>query len=275
MSGYVRIHRPLFEEHPAFRNHAEAMAFAWLIVKAQWKPKRVRYKERIIFLDRGQVAVSLRDMANHLDRDKAWVQRLLKRLESEAMIVTRHETGVNVVTICNYNEYQADIKTPETADETPRDTGARQGRYTEQEREEREEGKNSASQSVRAAKVEALSFWNTNAIEAGWRKVVKLSAARDAALGARLRDHGLDGWKAAIIRARASPFLGRDPPPWFNFDFLISETKFLKLIEGNYDRRNNDSADPTLVALASFRDPGACGRAGEMPQAGSSGWDGR
>ena len=55
----------------------------------------------------------------------------------------------------------------------------------------------------------------------------------------------------------ASPYLGgSDPPPWFDFDFLISETKFLKVIEGKYDRRHSDSPDPTLVALASFGRPG-------------------
>ena len=143
MSGYVRIHRPLFEDHPAFRNDAEAMAFAWLIVKAAWQPAKVRYKGRILFLDRGQVAVSVRDFASAMDRDKAWVERLLKRLRDEAMLTTRNETGVTVITICNYNEYQADVGSRETADETPRETGARQERDTEQRIEE---GKNISSE---------------------------------------------------------------------------------------------------------------------------------
>lgn len=261
MSGYVRIHRCLFEEHPAFRNDAEAMAFAWLIAKAQWRPKRVRYKERPLFLDRGQVAVSVRDFARAMDRDKAWIERLLKRLERETMVRTRHETGVTVITICNYALYQADIGERETPDETPRETGVRQGRDTEQEKEKGEEGNTSASQSVERADVlEAISFWNANAAEACWRKVVKLSASRKKSLIARLKDHGIGGWRAAIVRARASPFLGRDPPHWFNFDFLLSETSFLKVIEGNYDRRHAaDSPDPTLVALSTFGNAGPGG----------------
>jgi hypothetical protein len=195
-----------------------------------------------------------------MDRDKAWIERLLKRLKSEAMVATRNETGVTVVTICNYNEYQADAVPCETVDETPRETGARQGRDTEQGIEEREEDKNSASQSVTRADVrEALSYWNLNASEVGWPKANALSDKRERAVKARLRQHGMDGWKAAIIRARASPFLGRDPPHWFTIDFLGSETNFLKVTEGNYDRRNSDSADPTLIALASFRGPSVGG----------------
>lgn len=135
MSGYVRIHRSLIG-HPAFRNDAEAMAFAWLVARAAWKPSRVRYKERAISLGRGQLAVSVRDFANAMDRDKAWVERLLKRLKAETMVETRHETGVNVITICNYSQYQTDPVLCETPSETPSKTQARQGQDTEQEREE-------------------------------------------------------------------------------------------------------------------------------------------
>jgi hypothetical protein len=134
MSGYVRIHRSLIG-HPAFRNDAEAMAFAWLVARASWRPARVRYKDRAITLGRGQFAISVRDFAAAMDRDKAWIERLLKRLRAETMIETRHETGVNVITICNYNEYQTDPVLCETPRETPQKTEARQAQDTEQERE--------------------------------------------------------------------------------------------------------------------------------------------
>lgn len=136
MSGYVRIHRCLFEEHPAFRNDAEAMAFAWLIAKAQWQPRAVRYKERKISLKRGQVAISQRDMGRALDRDKAWVERLWKRLRDEAMITVDSEAGVAVITICNYDQYQSNVATREAVDEAPDEADARQGQGTEQIREE-------------------------------------------------------------------------------------------------------------------------------------------
>lgn len=151
MSGYVRIHRTLIG-HPAFRNDAEAMAFAWLVAKAAWKPTRVRYKERGIYLDRGQLTLSVRDFAAAMDRDKAWVERLLKRLRSETMVETVTEMGVTLLTICNYNQYQTDGTAPETQGETPPETEARQTQDTEQE------GKKGRKKVSRAAPV-ALPDW--------------------------------------------------------------------------------------------------------------------
>ena len=138
MSGYVRIHRTLIG-HTAFRNDAEAMAFAWLVARAAWRSTRVRYKERGICLERGQLAISVREFAAAMDRDKAWVERLLKRLRNEGMIETVSETGVTVITVCNYAQYQSDqvlCETPsEAPNETPRKTEARQAQDTEQGRE--------------------------------------------------------------------------------------------------------------------------------------------
>lgn len=252
MSGYVRLYRSLIAEHPAFRNDAEAMAFAWIVAKAAWQPSKVRYKDRIIFLDRGQAAVSVRDFAKAMDRDKAWVERLLKRLKSETMIATRCETGVNIITICNYNEYQVRGIGRETLDETPNETGARQGQDTEQVKEEREEEESQAIAcvSLRQPLSEALSFWNANASAAGWPQAKGLTAERPKHLRSRLREHGIDGFRAAVTRARASPYLGgTDPPSWFTFDALLKAAIFQKLIEGNYDRRNTDSSDPTSDAV--------------------------
>lgn len=139
--------------HPAFRNDAEAMAFAWMILRASWKPARVRYKGKPITLARGQLATSVRDLADAMDRDKAWIERLFKRLKAETMIETHVDTGVTVVTICNYAQYQYDGDQSETVHETSRETDARQTQDTEQEDKEfkKEEPKGSEGETrVRA-----------------------------------------------------------------------------------------------------------------------------
>ena len=155
MSGYVHIHRRLLGHH-AFRNDAEAMAFAWMVVRASWNDSRVRYKDRILNLSRGQLAISVRDMAAAMDRDKAWIERLWKRLKAETMIETVAEAGVTVITICNYNDYQASRDRGKTERETPDETGARQGRDTEQRREEIYSGSKEPSLGVKRARASRI-----------------------------------------------------------------------------------------------------------------------
>lgn len=138
MSGYARIHRTLLG-HAAFRNDAEAMAFAWLVVRAAWAAGEVRYKSRAVSLERGQIATSVRDFAEAMDRDKGWVERLLKRLRNCRMIETDAKTGFLVVTICNYSEYQSDGEKRKTPAKTPKKTNARQTQDTDKEGEKREE----------------------------------------------------------------------------------------------------------------------------------------
>lgn len=115
----------------------------------------------------------------------------------------------------------------------------------------------SASSPLRQPISEARDFWNETAAAVGWRQVRDLSPARAKLLGARLRQHGLDGWKAAVNRARASPYLaGADPPSWFTFPWLIKSENFLKTIEGNYDRNRSQAASGWQTAFAANARPG-------------------
>lgn len=84
----------------------------------------------------------------------------------------------------------------------------------------------------------ASDLWNDVAAKTGWPQVRKLTDARRAKLKARLAEHGDDGWRQALTRAAASEWLGKDPPSWFTFDFLVkNENNLIKLLEGNYDKR--------------------------------------
>ena len=114
MSGFIKLYRQVLD-NPVFRSDAEAMAFSWMVLKAAWQPADVRYKGRIVSLERGQLAVSVRDMATALERSKDWSKRFLQRLANRDMIATATATGVNVITICNYNEYQSKPEVGATA----------------------------------------------------------------------------------------------------------------------------------------------------------------
>lgn len=125
MSGFVKIYRSILES-PVFKNDEEAMAFAWLVLRASWKDTRVRYKERMISLKRGQLALSSRDFAQHWEWSEARCRRFLNRLKSDAAIDAQSDAGVTVITICNYGVYQGDGR----EDDAPTDAQVTQERRT-------------------------------------------------------------------------------------------------------------------------------------------------
>lgn len=107
MSGFVLIHRRVYD-NPVFSDFSEASAFVWMISQAQWRTKKVRYKDRVIELERGQLALSTRDLARKMNWSQSRAQRFTNRLTHEHMIGSHSGSGVNVITICNYNKYQID-----------------------------------------------------------------------------------------------------------------------------------------------------------------------
>lgn len=90
---------------------------------------------------------------------------------------------------------------------------------------------------------EALDLWNTAAAECGWPIVRRLTSDRERKLYALLKE-GLDDWREALAKAKASDFLcGRTAKSdkhagWkFSFDFFITDSRFTRILEGNYDNR--------------------------------------
>lgn len=100
---------------------------------------------------------------------------------------------------------------------------------------------------------EAVAIWNNLASEISLPQVQKLTPKRRSSLKARLRDcGGLDGWRFAMGKIRGSPFLcggGRDG--WkADFDFVLQQSSFVKLMEGKYDDSRSQKPASTATAVA-------------------------
>lgn len=130
MAGHLKLHRDVYEHH-AFKSVIEASFFVWMCSKAAWRDHTVRYKDQVIPLKRGQFAMSVRDMAAVWGWSRSKVERILNRDTLRDMIETHTETGVTVITICNYDKYQLPADRAETPSGTPSETDPRQIRDTE------------------------------------------------------------------------------------------------------------------------------------------------
>lgn len=117
--GFVAVDRDYFDD-ACFSEEpfSEREAWLWLTMEASWKARTRRIGHIVVELERGQLAASLRFMAERWRWSKDRVARFLERLGDQAKIETSTATGICVVTIRNYH---ADAR-------ADRATDARRGR---------------------------------------------------------------------------------------------------------------------------------------------------
>jgi hypothetical protein len=129
MGGWTKKPRSRFEHHLfAKEKFCRGYAWDWLVDHAAFKPLSVDVSGRTVELQRGQLCYSIRFLAKAWNWDKAAVSRFLTRLKTETMIETHTETGQTIITICNYEKFNAIEPETETGAETPPETEARQQR---------------------------------------------------------------------------------------------------------------------------------------------------
>lgn len=153
--GYYTMARG-WQEAEIFGNdeYSTRDAWVWLIEAAAWKPAKARIKGQTIELQRGQLCFSQRFMADKWRWSKSRVDRFLKRLVAESMISSCAKTGATaghpagqgqaIITICNYDKYQAPEKAVRGNDQS--ETGATAG----QQRGKEEEGKEIKKEKISA-----------------------------------------------------------------------------------------------------------------------------
>ena len=135
--GYYRMHRGWMDfralDGEPFCRRA---AWAWLIEQACWKPTKISIDGKTLQLRRGQLSHSTRYMAKAWGWSEARVRRFLTRLKTDAAIDAVSDAGQNVITICNYDKYQADPEASDAPTDAPTDAEATQQRRKEERREE-------------------------------------------------------------------------------------------------------------------------------------------
>lgn len=134
--GTFNVSRRIWD-HPVFKpsKYSEREAFLWMVSEASWRARTIRSSDgkNIIDLDRSQLSHSLRFMADKWGWTKSTAERFLKKLEKRDMIKTSDGTAQNIITVCNYDEYQNKPSESGTADGTQGGTDAGQTRDKEEE----------------------------------------------------------------------------------------------------------------------------------------------
>lgn len=110
-NGWVCSFRKIWES-PLFEDNALRVGvWQWMVQKAVWKPTPFKVGGKVIQLERGQFCASQAYMCEKTGMTRKQLRSFLTELEGENAVVTEKAIsgakGRTVITICNYNKYQA------------------------------------------------------------------------------------------------------------------------------------------------------------------------
>lgn len=276
MSGFIRMDRAALD-HPLLQDPIRFRAWLWLLAVACWKPTNYDMQGRTITLQRGQMCVSIRQMADAWGMSKSAVDRFLTRLETETMIEREAGQGKCIITICNYAKYQ------DAPDRERDNSGTPSGTPAGHQRDIKEQGNkgtiepNGSERDARDPFDVVFEHWNVVATTFALRRVEKKSAKRRAALRSRLKEHSVQDIITAIDHIPRSRFLQGKAGNWAGADldfFLTRQDAITRTLEGAYDDRSTThprpdprprdgfaaALDDTLAELGSPQSPGPIGR---------------
>lgn len=115
----------------------------------------------------------------------------------------------------------------------------------------KETGLPSTSGILPSPESDVMEAWNTMASANGLKAIASIKGQRLSRLHARLKDQGLANVYLAIAMIPRSRFLlglTKGDRKWrADFDFLLQESKFAKLIEGGYDDEDAGPAPATVA----------------------------
>lgn len=139
--GVFAVDRGIWD-HPILQSKepfSRREAWLWLLSEATWKERSVYHDGRRFPIKRGQLAHSIRFMAEAWGWPKSNVSRFLAALKSDAMIGTDGGTGLTIITVCNYDSYQKVSLPNRDSDGTDTGTQTGQDRDKQEDRENKED----------------------------------------------------------------------------------------------------------------------------------------
>lgn len=115
MNGWFAMNRAMFK-HPIFKGKPDRVAaWAWMLATAAWRDVKQDAGGKIVTVKRGQLLTSYRQMSDATGVKIQPLRTLIKQLGGEHAISTDTNTGRLLITIRNYDKYQAPQSDSNTA----------------------------------------------------------------------------------------------------------------------------------------------------------------
>ena len=227
--GVFAVDRGIWD-HPMFADEplTEREAWQWLIGEASFKARTRNIGGKVVSLLRGQLAASVRFMAERWQWSKSRVDRFLKRLKTGTMIETDSGTGLLVITICNYDKYQrVSLPDRDSYRDTNRDA---RGTAAGQQRDKREDTESTeyteGKKETRASALVVHDGWPADFREQFWSRYPN-KVGKPKAL-AKLEGARKRGVPFTEIMTGLDAYIRSKPPDraWLNPETFINQERW-------------------------------------------------
>lgn len=107
MDGYIRLYRKILE-NPVFQNANLLKVFIWCLLKATYKERDVLVGLRTIKLYPGQFIYGRKSASSELDMPESSVRNYMDTLKKLKILDIKSDNKYSLVTLVNWEVYQAD-----------------------------------------------------------------------------------------------------------------------------------------------------------------------
>lgn len=106
-AGWIKIYRGIAEMHGYFgEKFNRPMCWIDLILLAESEPKDLSYRGIKVVVERGQIAISVRELSSRWSLSMPTVRKRLKEFVDEERITVTSSNVVSIITILDYEQYQ-------------------------------------------------------------------------------------------------------------------------------------------------------------------------
>ena len=229
--GWICVHRQLLEWE-WFSDHNTFRLFVYFMLKANHQEK----KWKGILIKRGQHLTSLDAICAGSGLTKSQVRTSIKKLKSTQEIAHESNKQHTVITVINYNLYQSNDTQVSTQVTHKSHTDSTRVTPNNNDNNDKNENKNSIHQQI-------ADSWN-EVFREDLALVAVVNKQRISAINGCIKEmkgtvndfSKVETWTKLFIYAKTVKFLmGENDRNWsMNFDFIITKSKLLKVIEGGY-----------------------------------------
>jgi hypothetical protein len=137
--GYIKLHRRIRDNWLWSKPYSLAQAWLDIVMMAEWKPRAIQFGGETTTIERGQVQLSARFLAERFGWGKTKANAFLRRIVHEQMMIKnadgKADSHGTLYTIVNYDTYNPVTSTgPDTSADSERTASGQQADKTNKTR---------------------------------------------------------------------------------------------------------------------------------------------